>query len=250
MPSIVGHRGARNLWPENSVSGFRKLAALPVEAVEFDVHQTSDGQTVVIHDPTLERTTHGSGAVGTKTVAEITATRLRDAGDECVPTLDAVLEALKPTSLQLHVEIKTDVTGTPYPGLERRLIETLRRHGVAERSIITCFALEVIETVRGIWPDTAVLVSLDRRSAEAMGGIVKALDRLSLIPGCIVAVEKGLLAVTLPLCLERIGTERLDVWIPNEPEEIAYWLRQPVGFLTTDRPDIAVALRDRQAAAP
>ncbi|MCC7274989.1 MAG: glycerophosphodiester phosphodiesterase, partial [Alphaproteobacteria bacterium] len=55
MVMIVGHRGARNLWPENSLAGFRRTAALGVEAVEFDVHGTRDGGIVVIHDPALER---------------------------------------------------------------------------------------------------------------------------------------------------------------------------------------------------
>ena len=57
MVMIVGHRGGRNLWPENSLSGFRKLAAMPVEGVEFDVHLTGGGELLVIHDPTLDRTT-------------------------------------------------------------------------------------------------------------------------------------------------------------------------------------------------
>ena len=63
MVMIVGHRGARNLWPENSLSGFRKLLGLNVDAVEFDVHETRDRQLVVIHDPTLQRTTEKAGAI-------------------------------------------------------------------------------------------------------------------------------------------------------------------------------------------
>ena len=55
MVMIIGHRGGRNLWPENSLSGFRKLKAMPVEGVEFDVHLTTAGELLVIHDPTLEQ---------------------------------------------------------------------------------------------------------------------------------------------------------------------------------------------------
>ena len=61
MAMIVGHRGARGLWPENSLSGFRALATLAVDAVEFDVQQARDGGLVVIHDPSLDRTTERSG---------------------------------------------------------------------------------------------------------------------------------------------------------------------------------------------
>jgi ABC-type molybdate transport system permease subunit len=61
--AIIGHRGARNLWPENSLDGFRRTRALGIEGVEFDVHIARDGELVVIHDPTLERTTEGTGRV-------------------------------------------------------------------------------------------------------------------------------------------------------------------------------------------
>ncbi|WP_375263913.1 glycerophosphodiester phosphodiesterase family protein [Palleronia sp.] len=63
MTAITGHRGARNLWPENSLMGFRKAAELGCDAIEFDVHLTVAGELVVIHDPTLERTTEGAGEV-------------------------------------------------------------------------------------------------------------------------------------------------------------------------------------------
>jgi len=109
---IVGHRGARNLWPENSLEGFRKLMELGVEAVEFDVHLTSDGGLAVIHDPTLERTTLGSGPVGAKTLSELQATPLRDSS-ECIPSLDQVLNVLRDSSLELHIELKTDVQAMP-----------------------------------------------------------------------------------------------------------------------------------------
>ena len=63
MTLITGHRGARNLWPENSLQGFRNVLELGVDAVEFDVHVTDAGELLVIHDATLERTTDGHGAV-------------------------------------------------------------------------------------------------------------------------------------------------------------------------------------------
>ena len=128
MVMIVGHRGARNLWPENSLGGFRRLLALDVESVEFDVHETRDRQFVVIHDPTLDRTTFGTGAIRDLDAAAVVASRLRPApaappgtagefADECVPTLDAVLELLRTTPLELHIEIKTDALGEVYENL-------------------------------------------------------------------------------------------------------------------------------------
>ena len=250
MVFIAGHRGARDLWPENSILGFRNLCGLGVDAVEFDVHQSSDGGIVVIHDPLLDRTTHDTGPVGERSLNRLTSTRLRDAGDECIPTLSTVLDVFSETALELHIEIKTDALGYAYRGLEARLIEEIRRRGLERRAILTCFVPEVIETLRKLAPDARVLASLDRRSAEMMGGIAPALERLAKVRDCIVAIEKTLLTPALPLALSILGTARLGAWVTNTPEDIKYWLAQPVRQITTDRPDLAVDIRRKRATVP
>ena len=244
MVQIVGHRGGRNLWPENSLEGFRKLAALGVEAVEFDVHPTRDGDIAVIHDATLERTTLGEGRVADRTAAELAEIRLKDS-DEHVSTLDAVLRVLAPTSFELHVEIKTDVGGEPYKGFEPRVVTSIEQHGLQDRTVYTSFRPEVLEAVRRLRPEARVLASVNEAWAERCGGVDAWLTRFSTIRGCLVAVEKGLLAKTQEFWQSRVGPERLGVWVPNERDDLAYWLKQPVRQLTTDRPDLAVELRGR-----
>ena len=243
MVLIVGHRGARNLWPENSLAGFEKTRDLGVDGVEFDIHLSRDGEMVVIHDPSLERTTEGKGPVANKMATELAATRLRDGNDEGVPTLNAVLDVYAGTAIELHIEIKTDFLGRPYQGLEKKLVDLVALRGLQQQAILTSFVPEVLETVRQLDPGQRVLGSLDRRSAELMGGLDGALARFDRIAGCIVAVEKGLLADSLDLCRQRLGTHRLGAWVPNEPDDIAFWLSQPIRRITTDRPDIALAER-------
>jgi len=250
MIFIAGHRGARDLWPENSLFGFRNLRGLGVDAVEFDVHQSVDGGLVVIHDPLLDRTTHDTGPVGVRTLKQLATTQLREAGEERIPTLDTVLDLFSDSELELHIEIKTDAFGNPYPGMERRLVDIVKRRGLEHRAILTCFVPEVIATVRRLSPQARVLVSLDRRSAEMMGGISPALDRLAAIPDCIVAIEKSLLSLTLPLALKVLGRERLGAWVTNEEKDIAHWLAQPVRQITTDRPDLALTIRRGMVSAP
>lgn len=250
---IVGHRGARNLWPENSLSGFRRLIASGADAVEFDVQETRDGTAVVLHDPLLERTTEGTGPVRDRTAAEVLATRLREGQGapggpgldpgECVPSLAQVLRLFAPTRMELHVEIKTDAAGELPAGAVARTVQALHDAGVQERSVLTCFVPEVLEQVRACWPGSRVLASLDHRSAEMLGGIGRALARYAALPGCVVAVEKKLLAATWAQCLAALGTERLGAWVVNEPDEIAHWLAMPVRQITTDRPDLALAAR-------
>jgi glycerophosphoryl diester phosphodiesterase len=247
--AIIGHRGARNLWPENSLDGFRRTRALGIEGVEFDVHPSRDGVLVVIHDPTLERTTEGQGLVTDRTAAELAATRLRDGGGAGIPTLDEVLDVFAGSDFELHIEIKTAADSKRYPGLEQRLVDVIARRGLRETAILTCFAPKALEIVREIAPWPRVLASVNRQSADAMGGLSAALDRFTAIDGCLVAVEKGLLADNLDVCLERLGRERLGAWVNNEPEDIAAWLARPIRQITTDRPDLALEQRRNLTAA-
>lgn len=247
---IVGHRGGRNLWPENSLSGFRELIALGVEAVEFDVQETRDGQAVVIHDPTLERTTLGSGPVCDHMAAEVLKMPLREGqgerggpAGECVPTLAEVLALFRPTAMELHVEIKTNAVGELKAGAVERLVKALHVADMAERSVLTCFVPEVLDQVLQAWPQGRVLASLDHRSAEMMGGITRALARYAALPGCVVAVHKTLLATAWDPCMNALGPQRLGVWVVNEPDELAHWMPMPLRQVTTDRPDLALAAR-------
>jgi glycerophosphoryl diester phosphodiesterase len=107
----------------------------------------------------------------------------------------------------------------------------------------TCFAPKALETIRRLSARRRLLASVNQRSAEAMGGLPASLDRFAAIDGCLVAVEKGLLADNFGLCLDRVGAEKLGVRVPNGPEDIAAWLARPIRQITTDRPEIALDLR-------
>src|SRR5262245_57261008 len=91
---IAAHRGGALLWPENSLLAFESAIGLGADYVEFDVHLSRDGEVVVIHDPTLDRTTTGTGPVRERTLAELRTLRLKDRAGartkEPIPTLDEV----------------------------------------------------------------------------------------------------------------------------------------------------------------
>lgn len=93
-PAIVAHRGLHETLPENSISAFRAAHSAGF-VCECDVHRTADGQIVVIHDPVLERTTTGSGAVREKTWSELRDLRLKNSdgsiSDEPLPRLADVI---------------------------------------------------------------------------------------------------------------------------------------------------------------
>src|ERR1700694_1070503 len=66
-----GHRGAMSLAPENTLAAFALAREVGADGVEFDVQLSADGEVVIIHDHTLERTTDGRGAVAERTLAEL-----------------------------------------------------------------------------------------------------------------------------------------------------------------------------------
>ncbi len=119
---IIGHRGARGAAPENTVPAIRHGVEVGSQAIEIDLHASKDGELVVIHDPTLDRTTNGSGPVDQRTLSEL---RAFDAGyrftpDDgktfpChgqgvqIPTLDEAIEAIG--DLPAILEVKSAAAG-------------------------------------------------------------------------------------------------------------------------------------------
>lgn len=238
MPLIIGHRGARNLWPENSLSGFRKTAKLNIAGVEFDLHLTNSGEVVVLHDPTLERTTNGFGDIAELTPQRRKATTLRDSMDEHIPLFDEVLEIFKPTGMELHVELKNRVNGDLYHGLTDAAAQIIRAHNMQDQCILTGFTREVLEEAKQLAPDMRRLASLNAFSATILGGLQPALHYFD-AHADILAIEKTLLAHSWDEITERIAPDRLGVWVPNTEPELAYWQEKPIRQITTDRPDLA-----------
>jgi len=247
MTLINGHRGARNLWPENSLTGFRNALGLGVDGIEFDVHLTRAGELVVIHDATLERTAEGSGAVQALSPEARKATKLRGT-DEAVPTLAEVLDILAPaTGIDLHVEIKIDETGAPYPGIAARVAAELVRFGIEERSYLTSFDTSVLEDCRRHAPQVSRLVSVNAAWAEKQGGLTAFLDRVEGLAE-LVAIHQDLMEAEWELIRSHLPLERLCVWTVNEEAAMRHWLSRSIGSLTTDSPNLALTLRTAMAA--
>jgi len=241
---IIGHRGARNIWAENSLGGFRNVCDLGVDAVELDVHLSSDGELMVIHDPLLDRTTDHKGPIGGMSREALRRVTLLDTLGETIPTLPEVLDVFAPTGIELEIEFKMDATGSPYAGAIDKVLALVQSRGMTDRVVLTCFIPEVIEEIRAKAPGLRRLASVDRRSCEAFGGLDRTLGRFVDL-GCIIAVEQSLLGITLDRAVGIVGRDKLGVWVPNTVRELDHWLAQPVSQITSDRPDLALRLQAR-----
>jgi len=152
-PLVAAHRGGAALWPENSLLAFRSALALGADLVETDVHLTADGEVVVLHDPTLDRTTSAQGAVRDLTRDQIAQARLKAADGglttEPVPSLAALLDVIQPSRAALLLEIKTDAGRRRYPDIEDRALALVRGRGLLSRVRVMAFEDETRPAKRG-----------------------------------------------------------------------------------------------------
>lgn len=144
---VIAHRGASSYAPENTIAAFDLAVEMGARHLELDVHTTSDGHVVVIHDDAVDRTTNGSGPVASHSLAALA--RL-DAGSwfqgsfagARIPTFSDVLERYKGRA-HLHTEIK----GRSH-GLTQRTVDLIRRHGMTDQATITSFQRVRLEETR------------------------------------------------------------------------------------------------------
>ncbi|RTZ94914.1 MAG: glycerophosphodiester phosphodiesterase [Deltaproteobacteria bacterium] len=169
-PLVVGHRGFRARYPENTRVSFEAATNAGVEMVELDVHLSRDDQLVVIHDDRVDRTTSGTGDVSAMTLAEL---KKLDAGSwfnerfagERIPTLKEVFDCVG-DRVKINIEIK--FAGTDYvPGrIETAVLDLIRREDAASRVLISSFDPRVVQYIRRADPSLAA--AFISRSADGM----------------------------------------------------------------------------------
>lgn len=139
---LAAHRGGPQdgKHPENGLRAFAAAAKAGVRYLEVDVHLSSDGVPVVMHDGSLERTTDGAGPVGAYSRARLGAMRLRAPNGnitrEHVPTLDEVAALAGRAGIGLVVDMKTRDDRTRYEGLEEAVLAVLDAHGITGASVV------------------------------------------------------------------------------------------------------------------
>jgi glycerophosphoryl diester phosphodiesterase len=167
-PAVIAHRGASGLAPENTLAAIDKAAELGVEWVENDVQRTRDGELVVIHDDSLQRTTDVETVFPDRApwkVKDFTAAEIArlDAGSwfgpayagARVPTLEQYLRRVESHHQKLLLEIKKPEL---YPGIERDTLKVLANEGwldrghVTGRLVVQSFSADSMRTVHELRP--------------------------------------------------------------------------------------------------
>ncbi|MEN6347408.1 MAG: glycerophosphodiester phosphodiesterase family protein [Armatimonadia bacterium] len=227
-PALMAHRGASSLAPENTLAAFRKALETKSQWVELDVHLTADGEVVVMHDGTVDRTTDGTGPIAKMTLAQIKAL---DAGSwfkpefvgERVPTLAEVV-ALLGKRLRINVEIKSSGNAAT----AQKVVEILRKGGVLEQSMISSFGLQAVLEVRK-YSTVPLLALISGKATDLQTTIDKGLPYFNIEYRQVDAalVEKA-----------RAAGVRLCVWTVDNPALWPRFVDLGADIVCTNRPHL------------
>jgi glycerophosphoryl diester phosphodiesterase len=243
---VIAHRGFSGAYPENTMLSFEKADELPIDALELDIHSSKDGKLVVIHDPTLDRTTNISGRIIDYSAEEL---RRADAGYHFDPQNNSTFpfrgQGIKIPFLEdlfrqfPHRKFVVEIKQT-MPAIEELLDALIRKYHMEEKVIIASEHYEPLARIRTMDPALATNLSaiearefyrlfLMKLSAfyKSNGDALQIPDMYKgqkvVTPGFVKAVhKKGLI---------------LHVWTVNDPQEMKLLIDHGVDGIITDYPD-------------
>jgi glycerophosphoryl diester phosphodiesterase len=258
---ILAHRGLAVDADENSIRAFRAAADVGTRWIETDVHTTSDGVVVAIHDPDIERVAGKPGDIATTEASDLAA--LRMVGGEAIPTMAAVFEACP--DLCFNIDIKDEASVLALP----RVID---RAEAWDRVLIASFSESRRRRAMRHAPDGVT-------SSAGYGGIAafRLVSALMPVKACVrvwPVVRRALgpwiaafQAMQVPMS-HKVGPFRIpvadrrfiraahacgmrvDVWTVDDPRDMEHLVELGVDGIVTNRPDVALAVLDRLGTRP
>ncbi len=253
---VIAHQGGNHLWPDNTLFAFREAVAAGVDVLEMDVHASSDGELVLIHDDTVDRTTDGSGVVWEMTLEQLQsldaayrwphhretdAFPYRGQGIQ-IPTLESVLREFP--DVPMVIEIKQSE-----PPIVDTFGELLQRYDREQNTVVASFSPEVMQEFRKKFPDFATSgVEPEIRTFFALktafaGWIYPPPMNVFAVPE-----RFGNLRVITPRFV-RAAKRRgitVQVWTVNEREQMNRMLDAGVDGIITDEPIMLIDVLQRR----
>lgn len=251
---VMAHGTGQGIGPQNTLEAAVLSAAAGADVIELDIHLSADGHLVVIHDPTIDATTDGTGAIGDMTLEEIQAfdagVAFRDdwgaasfAGKGVVvPTLRAVFEALPEARYLIEIKPDDRLSGRP-------LCDLLREYALEARTMVGSFHLAALESFRELCPEVAT--SMAESEIETFVYLHKiGLAHLASVKGSALQVPleaAGVRILTRSLikAAHRRGLE-VHAWTINDPGVMERLVGLGIDGLITDYPERALEVLGRK----
>ncbi|MCA9634091.1 MAG: glycerophosphodiester phosphodiesterase [Myxococcales bacterium] len=238
----IAHRGGRKLAPEHTLVAYQNGLDVGADILELDVHATSDGVLVLMHDETVDRTTDGSGAIKELSFAELrrldAAYSFSEDGGKTfpyrgqgiqVPTLEEVFDAHPDTEFVIEIKQET-------PSIVPEFTRIVRDKGMLERISAGSFHSATVQELRQLMPEVP--------SAYALGEIldfVSLEDESSYVPpGKVLQVPPEQIGISIINQTTVARARRFDLkmhaWTINDPAQMEELMNLGVDGIITDDP--------------
>lgn len=236
MTMIFAHRGFSGYYPENTMLAFQKTAEESLaDGIELDIQMTKDGELVIMHDETLDRTTNGSGYLKDYTLEELKtlSVGVNVKGffpHQTIPTLREYFTWLKTTRLITNIELKTSVF--EYKGIEEKLIAMVHEFGLEEQIWYSSFNHYTIAKVKELMPEAKCGLLMDTWLMNV--GSYAASQNAATVNAC-----------SWFCCKEGVAEDlhahgiKLQAWTPNDADLMKKLVDCGTDVLITNFPDIA-----------
>jgi len=243
VPLVIGHRGYASRAPENTLPSFQLCLDHKVPAVEFDVHTCGSGELVVIHDDTFARTTGFDGQVRETPLERV---RELDAGSwyseeykgARIPLLDEVFE-LMGDRVYYDIEVKWKVSRLS--DLERKLVSTIRRHGLSQNCFVTSFNPYSLKEVRRLEPAIALGLLYTNTSNELPRILRRGAGRFICKPDTLNPAQH-LVTRRYMYFRHRLAGYPVIPFTVNTPEEVQYLAGLGVSGIISDDPGMVMSV--------
>ena len=220
----IGHRGAKGLEPENTLLSFQKAIEIGVDGIELDVRLTSDGELIVIHDETIDRTSNGTGFVNQFSLREIKKFRI-DSKHE-IPTLLEVLELVNKKCF-INIELKEIETAEKVVALIEDFV-TNKNWNYSD-FLVSSFNWHAIQNVRFLNPDIPIGV-LTESDLEMAFTFAKFLKASTIIPHYLLLNDPEIQEI------QEAGI-KIFAWTVNENDTIEKMKTLNINGFISDFPD-------------
>ena len=227
-PLSIAHRGHCIAYPENTLEAYRKAIDLGVEMIECDVNITRDGQLVMIHDSTLDRTTSGTGRVGAATREEI---QRLDAGGKFkpefagvrVPSTEETLLLYKEAGILSCFEVK-GADGDESDRIALGLVELFVKHGMLETAFMSSYHHEALQLAKTKCPD--LLLAPERLPDDAPADPPEAVRQAKAFPAPVLQHQYTVLTAEVVRALHE---NEIAVWSWSTTDEASMLFSIEVG---------------------
>lgn len=233
---ILGHRGWSANYPENTRLALTQALQLGVDGTEYDVQLSADGVPVILHDPTVDRTTDGTGKVSELTFAQLRAVNAATAKPECgrqtIPSLSEVLDDAFAISPQGFYNIEIKVYNPEWRSLVDRVVAVTSQHPLRERILFSSFEHESLSYLKTNHPTVKVGL-LYEDDPQQPWAAAKFYDAYSVNLNYRFATDE-----VVSRC--HAHGVKVAVWTVDEPADILRCLKTGVDVLISNRPDVAL----------